>query len=149
MKPFILIPVCLGMAAVVQATLNRQVAERWGLAPAALVNTLVATVCTLAFLAYCSLSGSGAREGMLRVAFDAASFRAWWLLPGLFGFAIVVGLPWAVGKAGALPTFVSLVAAQVVASVLWDRFVDGVPLSASRVLGAVLAVASVLLAGRR
>src|SRR6186997_2745417 len=119
MKLVILIPVCLGAAAVVQATLNRQIAERWGLAPTAMLNTLIASVCCVALLAY--FAASAPRTDIFRVSFDAADFRPWWLLPGLFGFAIVVGLPWAVGKAGALPTFVSLVAAQMVASVVWDR----------------------------
>jgi transporter family-2 protein len=147
MKPVILVPVVLGVVAVVQATLNRQVADRWGLAPAVLLNTILASVCSLAFLGYCAALTP--RAGMLRVSFDLSDFRVWWLLPGLFGFGIVAGLPWAVGKAGALATFVALVAAQMVASALWDRFVDGSPLTASRVLGAVLAVVSVLLAGRR
>lgn len=147
MSSLLLVPVCIGVVAVVQATLNKEIAERWGLAPTTLLNTAVALACTVAFLGYCWVGAP--REGMLRVSFDASSFRAWWLLPGLFGFAIVVGLPWAVSKAGALPTFVALVAAQVVASALWDRFVVGIPFSTSRVLGALLAVASVVLAGRR
>jgi transporter family-2 protein len=147
MNLVILIPVCLGAGAVAQAAMNRQIAERWGLAPAAILNTSVAIACSLGLLAYCL--ASAARVGLLRVSFDVASFRAWWLLPGLFGFGIVVGLPWAVGKAGALPTFVSLVAAQMVTSALWDRFVYEIPLNASRAVGAALAVASVLLVSNR
>ena len=147
MNLVILIPLCLGAGAVAQAAMNRLIAERSGLALAAILNTSVAVACSLGLLTYCLASAQ--RTGLLRVSFDAASFRAWWLLPGLFGFSIVVGLPWAVSKAGALPTFVSLVAAQMVTSALWDRVAYGVPLNASRTVGAVLAVASVLLVGRR
>ena len=104
-------------------------------------------MCGFALLAYC-LAGA-TRSDIFRVSFDAASFRAWWLLPGIFGFCIVVGLPWAVGKAGALPSFVALVGAQMVTSALWDRIVHGTPLSASRAIGAAFAVVSVLLVGKR
>jgi len=143
----ILLPLCLGAVAVLQATLNRQIAERWGLAPAAILNTSIAVLCSTALLVYCLASGS--RSGLLRVTFEPGALRWWWLLPGAFGFAIVVGLPWAVGKAGALPTFVSMVAAQMLASALWDRFALGIAWDGSRALGAVLAIASVWLVGRQ
>ncbi len=147
MNPVLLIPLCLGAAAVFQATLNQQIAGRWGLASAAMLNVSMAFACALVMWLYCVMNGI--RGDMLRASFEPAAFRAWWVLPGVFGFGIVVGLPWAVAKVGALPTFVSLVAAQMVTSALWDRYVSGVPLNFSRVLGAVLAVASVFLAGRR
>jgi transporter family-2 protein len=146
-KLAILIPVCLGAAAVIQATLNRQIAERWGLAAAAVLNTLIATVCSVAMLVY--FMASAPRTDIFRTSFAAADFRAWWLLPGLFGIGIVVGLPWAVGKAGALPTFVSFVAAQMLTSAVWDRVVFGIPFSASRAIGAALALVSVLLVSKR
>ena len=147
MKLVILIPVCLGAAAVAQATLNRQVAERWGLAPAAVLNTAIAFTCGIVLLAY--FVASAPRADIFRVSFDLADVRLWWLLPGLFGFGIVVGLPWAVGKVGALATFVSFIAAQMAVSAVWDRVVYGIPFSAPRTIGAALAVASVLLVGKR
>ena len=142
----ILLPLFIGAVAVLQATLNRQIAERWGMASAVLLNTSIAGVCSIALLGYCL--SAGARTGLLRVTFDPASFRWWWLLPGVFGFSIVVGLPWAIGKAGALVTFVALVAAQMLTSALWDRYALNVPWDASRGLGAALAIVSVWLVGR-
>ncbi len=142
----ILLPFCIGAIAVLQATMNRRIAESWGLAPAAMLNTLIALLSAAALLGYCVTAG--ARTGLFRVAIEPSSFRWWWLLPGVFGFAIVVGLPWAVGKAGALPTFVSLVAGQMLMSTLWDRFALGIALDPSRMLGAALAIASVWLVGR-
>jgi transporter family-2 protein len=147
MKLVILIPVCLGAAAVAQATLNRQIAERWGLAPAAVLNMSIAFACGLALLGY--FMASAPRTDLFRVSFDLAGFRPWWLLPGLCGFGIVIGLPWAIGKVGALATFVSFVAAQMAVSAIWDRVAYGMPFNATRTIGAALAVASVLLVGRR
>jgi bacterial/archaeal transporter family-2 protein len=138
------VPVVLGVVAVLQATFNRHIARVWGLPSAALLNTFVALGLSVALLAYCLWRGTD--TGLMRVSFDPRLMRSWWLLPGLFGFAIVVGLPWAVAELGALPVFVGLIGAQVLTSALWDRLIDGTPFTAPRVAGAVLAVVSVALA---
>ncbi len=137
------VPLVIGFVSVLQATLNRQVARAWGLGPMALLNMVVAFCIGAAFVVYCLMRGSG--EGAFRVSFDLSLFRMWWLLPGCFGCAIVFGLPWAVEKLGALPVFVMLVGAQMCASAVWDRMVEGAPLSTPRVLGALLAVVSAVL----
>jgi len=139
----LLVPIVLGVLTVLQATFNRHIARVWGLPPAAMLNTLVALILCSAFVAYGVWRG--AESGASRVTFDPGLMRAWWLLPGCFGCALVVGLPWAVARLGALPVFVGLVGAQVVTSALWDRLVDGAPLSGPRLAGALLAVASVVL----
>jgi transporter family-2 protein len=143
MSAALFVPVVLGVVAVLQAVLNRQIAREWGLGPAALLNTLGALVLSVAFVVFCAVRGF--RDGLYRVDFDFALFRVWWLLPGLFGFLLVAGLPWAVQRLGALPVFVVVVASQMVTGALWDRFVEGAPLSWPKALGALLAVASVLL----
>jgi bacterial/archaeal transporter family-2 protein len=143
----LLVPVMLGVMSVFQATLNRQIAREWGLAAVALLNTVVVLALSLGFLAYCLLRGS--ESGLLRVSFDASLLRSWWLLPGCFGCALVLGLPWAVERLGALQVFVGLIGAQVVASAVWDHLAEGIPLSAPRGVGALLAVASVLLVNWR
>jgi transporter family-2 protein len=79
------------------------------------------------------------------VHFDASLVRWWWVLPGSFGFCLVLGLPWAVQQMGALATFVALIGAQMVTSMLWDSYVEGTALSLPRLLGAAFAVAGVAL----
>jgi uncharacterized membrane protein YdcZ (DUF606 family) len=146
MQAELAVPLVLGVAAVLQAALNQQIAAHTGLAAATALNMLVAVVCAVGFALFCALRGEA--SGLLRWSPDAAAFRLWWLVPGLVGFLIVLGLPWAVQRTGALSTFVALVAAQMLASALWDRFVGGVPLSTPRLCGALCTVAGVLLAGR-
>jgi transporter family-2 protein len=139
----LIVPLVLGIAAVLQAALNREVASHTGLAAATALNMLVAAIAAFAFAAFCAVRK--APEGLLRWHVASQDFRAWWLLPGLIGFALVLGLPWAIERAGALATFVVLVAAQMLASTLWDRIAGGVPLSWPRVLGALCTVAGVAL----
>jgi len=136
----------LGIAAVLQATLNRQIASHAGLAAATALNMAVAATFALAFAIYCGLRGEQA--GLLRWNLEGAAFRVWWLLPGIVGFLIVLGLPWSVQRIGALSTFVALVGAQMLTSALWDHFATGIPMTVSRVLGALCTVAGVVLLAR-
>jgi transporter family-2 protein len=129
--------------AVAQVTLNGRLAKQSGLATAVVLNTAIALALAVCFAAWCALRGP--TTGLYRVHLDPSLFRWWWLLPGCFGFSLVVGLPWAVQKLGALATFVALIGAQMVASVIWDRWVEGTELTLPRALGAVFAVVGVAL----
>jgi transporter family-2 protein len=131
------------MMAVLQVTLNGRVATQWGLAPAAVLNSIIALALAIGFAAWCTVRGPS--SGLYRVHIDASLVRWWWLLPGCFGFSIVAGMPWAVAKLGALATFVALIGAQMIGSMLWDGWVDGTALTVPRVLGAAFAVAGVAL----
>ena len=147
MSSALLVPLVLGAVAVLQATINREVARTWGLAPTALLNMTVALVASAVFLGYCVWRGDSG--GLLRVNFDASDVRGFWLMPGLFGCALVLGLPWAVARLGATSVFVSLVGAQIVTSAAWDWLAAAQGLSPQRLLGAVLAIVSVVLANWR
>jgi transporter family-2 protein len=143
---YVALAVVLGIVAVVQAAINRQIALRWGLAPAATLNTGIATVVAAIFLGLAVTSGGA--SFMIQSSVRLADFRWYWLLPGIFGFLLVAGIPWAVHHVGALRVFVGLVAAQMVASVALDHFAEGIPVTTTRGAGALLAVASVLLVSR-
>jgi bacterial/archaeal transporter family-2 protein len=138
--------IVLGVVAVIQAAINRQIALRWGLAPAATLNTGIATVAAAIFLG--SFVALGGASFALQSSVRLADFRWYWVLPGIFGFLLVAGIPWAVHHVGALRVFVGIVAAQMVASVVLDHFAEGIPLTTTRGAGALLAVASVLLVSR-
>lgn len=139
----LIVPLVLGAAGVMQAVLNRHVAASWGLGPASVLNMVIALLLALAFV---GAAYSGRIDGELgRVSVDLARFRWWWLVPGMFGFGLVAGLPWAISKLGALPVFVGVVAAQMVTSLLWDALAEGVSITPSRLCGGLLAVASVWL----
>lgn len=145
---WILLPIGLGACAVLQGALNRKIADAWGLVPAVLFNTFVFLIAALGL--WLAVRFAPERfPAFFRGRFDAGSIAWWYVLPGLFGFALVAGLPWAIAKVGAAEAFVGLVAAQMVVSVLWDAKVEGIPLGTPRVLGAVLAVVAAFLVTRR
>lgn len=144
MRWMVLLPGLLGLAAVLQAGLNRQVMDAWGLAHAALLNTLVLLAAVGALLLVAKLR-PGALPDLFQVRGGWAEVRWWWLLPGLCGFALVTCIPFAIPKLGAFPVFLGILAGQLVASLAWDALMEGRPLTLPRIFGALLAVAAVAL----
>lgn len=142
----LLVPFLLGVAAVLQATLNKEIAAHTGLAAATALNMVVAAALAITLAVFCSVRAEA--SGPLRWSVEATAFRLWWLVPGVVGSLIVLGLPWSVQRIGALSTFVALVAAQMLTSALWDRYATGIPLSPARIAGALCTVAGVVLLSR-
>jgi uncharacterized membrane protein YdcZ (DUF606 family) len=141
---YLLIPVGVGVLAVFQSGLNRQMGAEFGLGSAIFWN------CVMSFLL------SGALYGVVRWSpewlpkifqggLDLKRLSWWMLFPGLFGVGIVAGLPWAISRLGSAKVFVGMVAAQIVVSLAWDAISGERPLSWVRVLGAALAIGGALL----
>ncbi|MCP3063840.1 DMT family transporter [Myxococcus sp. K38C18041901] len=140
-----LVPLLCGLAVVAQGGLNKRFAGQWGLLSAVLMNMVVATVATFAVYAVArTVPGlwpeAGAAEGRF------SGFTPWHLLPGLCGVVIVVGMPWAIGRLGAVQSVLLLMAAQLVTSLIWDAMVEGRPATTARVLGSAVAFAGAAIA---
>ena len=140
MNAALLVPFTLGCLAVVQVALNKRIAGVMGLTQAVILNAAVLLAVAIAFWVY----ARGARAefgGWMAGTGGPADFQLWWVIPGLCGLTLVAGMPWAVQRIGALQTFVLIVAAQILFSIVWDQFVEGVQVSVPRVAGAGLAIA--------
>ena len=144
MHPATIAALTLGSFGVLQAALNRRVAATWGLAPTIFFNGVVVIVLCAAFYFAAKRGWVDAIEGETRLS----QVRLWWILPGVFGFLLITGLPWAVGQIGATQVFVGVVFAQMATSLVWDRVVEGLELSWPRVVGACLCAAGVALTMR-
>jgi uncharacterized membrane protein YdcZ (DUF606 family) len=143
--PVLALAVLVGFAAVFQGALNRKVAAAWGLPAAIVLNATILLVCAAGLLA---LSRAGASNSELfRPRPEAFTHARWWYsLPGLLGFVIVAALPFAIARVGALNVFVSVVAGQMFAGLLWDRYVEGIAINGWRVAGVTLVIAGAGLA---
>jgi bacterial/archaeal transporter family-2 protein len=139
MTPALLVPFALGCFAVVQVALNKRIAATMGLTQAVILNAGVLLVVAVAFWLYARFARQDVGEWMSGTG-GLADFKLWWIIPGLCGLTLVAGLPWAVQRVGALQAFVVLVAAQMLFGIAWDHFVEGVGVSAPRVIGAGLAI---------
>lgn len=148
MRWFMFLPGMLGVAAVIQGGLNRQISGQWGLAGAALFNTLVLLIVTSSLLAVAK-SRPDLLPEFFRLKGGFASFQWWYLLPGLCGMALVVGIPFAINRLGAFPVFLGILGGQLVMSLIWDAMVEHKPVTALRLAGAGLAILSAWMVGRQ
>jgi len=141
----ILLPFTLGLFAVLQAGLNRKIAGTWGLSRAVLINgAILFSIAMVLFLLALSNRFS-AIEVFHKNTLDGP-FQYWFLLPGVLGFFLVLGIPWSISLIGSTTTFVTFVAAQLVASLIWDAVSDGLPITFQKVVAVVLVSSGVWLA---
>ena len=143
-----LLPILFGAVAVVQSGLNKKIGDQVGLAQAVAWS---ASVLCLASWLFVVLANQWPDALPSVFAPPPSSRDSSWLswryyaIPGLLGFIIVAGVPFAMGKVSALSVFVGLVAGQVVCSAAWDRFVLGETITSQKLAAGGLAIAAVLL----
>ena len=140
----ILLPFYLGGAAVFQGFLNRHIAKSWGLPGTIFLNNSVIFVVGFTFFLISRLYSDVIPE-VFRDRNSFSSFQWWYLLPGLFGFSLVSGIPYAIAKDGLLKVFLGIIGTQLLVSLLLDAFAEGKPVSLVRVVGAVMAFVGALL----
>ena len=68
------------------------------------------------------------------------------IIPGICGFAVVIGIPWAIPQLGAAKVFVGIVAAQLLGSVLWDALFEDRTPTPLKIVGVVTTLIGVLIA---
>lgn len=145
--PFVFLTIAIGLASVIQGGLNRQMGMVWGLPSTVLLNALTFLLAAVVYYVIARFFPVPLPESLA----EKAGFQSghwWYLLPGFLGFIFVIGIPYSIAKIGALQVFVGLVLAQMLGGLLWDRFVEGIDWSWSRLVGASLAVLAVMLASR-
>ena len=131
-------PALLGIVVVLQAGLNKKIAANWGLTTAVLLNAIVFAV--LAIVLYSlNIWKSDLFPENMKAVFNYKTFSWWYLIPGALGCILVFGGPWAVSRWGAVHTFILIISAQLLASLLWDIYIESVPVTTLRAVGIVLA----------
>lgn len=140
----ILIALMVGIIAVFQGTINRLVSEDLGLSKAVHLNNIVVFIIGILFF-YVVRFFPQWFPAFIRPKDGWGHLSWWYIIPGLCGFAIVAGVPYAISKLGALRVFIVIVAAQVITSIIWDYYKEGIPVTSTRLIASVLAILSVII----
>jgi bacterial/archaeal transporter family-2 protein len=142
---YFLIPVALGMAIVTQGILNQKISSSWSLVPTILLNSTVAFAASAFLFVLARILPTGWPE-ILRIQSQGGFSSKWWyLIPGLCGFLIVLGVPWSIQTLRPSKTFICMIAAQVLFSLLADHFLYESSVGFLKLIGAGLAVAGAVL----
>lgn len=144
---YLFAPFAIGFMSVLQNAVNKQVSQQYGLALVLLINALVILVAA-GSLYFAAQSAPDRLGGFIAGSGAAFEWKWWYVFPGLFGFSVIFGIPFCMKELGALTVFVSFVTAQVICSMLWDVFVDGMPVVTTKLIGAVIALVGVIMVAR-
>jgi transporter family-2 protein len=142
---YLLLPLYLGFATVLQSGLNRIISREWGLSAVTFMNSVVLTVPAAVFWWVTYRWPEKLPEIFQNPGGAFAQWSWWYWIPGVLGLSVVAGIPFAIARIGALQTFVFLIAAQIVASMGWDAIAEGKAINLARVVGALLAFGGALL----
>ncbi len=131
----------IGVAAVLQAGFNKEIAKYWGYGGAVFFNSIVLCIASLILIIVVQMlpSQSSGLIQELKPKWDLSKFSLWFIIPGIMGMSIVLGVPLAISKLGAVKVTVGVIGAQLLASLLWDVYAEGMPVQFTRVLGVTLA----------
>lgn len=144
MNAALLIPLILGTVGILQAGLNRNMSNDLGLTTTALFGNFVTLLASTILLILIKTTPDSFPP-FFQLKSSLANFKWWYIVPGIFGFLFVIGLPWGIYKIGAVKVTVGLIAAQMIAGVLWDIYVEKIPVNTMKILGILTAGLSVTL----
>ena len=141
----IFLSILAGVFGVWQAGMNKVVADSLGFPGSLLFNGVFFLVFNLIFFAIVFVKPkSFPAQFAIQWAFE--DFRWWWVIPGLMGFALVMGLAVSIGRIGAVQTFVVSIAAQIFASIAWDLFQGDHQINKVRLAGAAVTMVGAIIA---
>ena len=138
----ILLPLLIGCFGILQGTVNRQIATTIGVTQAALITNIGSVLICIGFYFFVK-SFSHLFPDFFHVKAPITSYKWWYILPPIFGFVIIAGIPFAIAKLGAVKVTVGLIAAQMITSIFWDIFVEDINLNIMKVIGIFFAFLSV------
>lgn len=142
-KLVLLIPIIIGCIGILQGTINKKISDTIGVAQATLVGTIGSLIiCIILYLLVKQYSTYFPELFHVKAPFK--TYRWWYIFPGIMGVIIVATLPYAFSKLGAVSVTVGLISSQMVTSVLWDYFADGIGVNFSKAVGILFALLSVL-----
>ena len=141
----IVFSIMAGAFGVWQAGMNKVVADSLGFTASLLFNGVFFLVFNLIFFIYVYVKPQTLPEEFA-IKWALSDFQWWWVIPGLMGFLLVMGLAVSVGRIGAVQTIVISIAAQVFASIAWDMYAGDSNLSTMRLVGAGVTLVGAVLA---
>ncbi len=144
MNAYILLPLVLGLTVVAQATINRTMAEAYGLSTVMAINAVVFLLFSVGFFLFTHYNPKVVPEFVQNREWTSP-FLWTYILPGFCGFLLVLGLPWAIEYVGASNSFLLLIASQIIISFAWELIQSGETPSVTKWLGAGLISAGAFL----
>lgn len=134
----------VGIVGVIQGAFNKNISMEIGVAQTAFIGSFITFVAAAVFYFFVKANPELVAD-FFRIKAPLTHYRWWFPIPALCGFVFIAALPFAFSGLGAVKATVLMIAAQMITSVIWDYFVDGVEVNMMKLGGLLLAFASVLM----
>jgi uncharacterized membrane protein YdcZ (DUF606 family) len=118
---WLIAPLMVGFFVVSQSLLNKLLGQHSGLPIAVLINASVFFLLSIALLIL-TLKVPDIFPNFLIPRWTDYQFRWWHLLPGIFGFFLVLITPWAILNLQVGTVFLLSVSTQIILGIAWDLF---------------------------
>ncbi len=138
-----ILPLLVGMAGILQGGINRHMSETLGLVHALLLGNILVLLYTV-LLYFGVVKSPEFFPDFFKVKAHLLTFKWWYIIPSICGFVIVLGIPVGISQLGAVKVTVLIVAAQMVTSILWDIFIEKLPINTMKGAGILLSLFSVV-----
>ena len=135
--------ILVGMCGILQGTVYKHMSIEIGLVHAVLIGN--AMVLSMNVLVFVLVQKFPQHFPLFMQAKDTFDFKWWYLLPGCFGMIAVAGMPYAYYKIDTVRVTVTIIATQMLTSVMWDYWAESTPIDIKKSLGLLLSIGSVLL----
>lgn len=142
----ILVSISVGLCVVLQAGLNRKIAREFNLPSATLLTAL--SFLAAALVVY-YITKEVKVSDRSHFSLEWGKIQWWYPIAGLFGYCVVVGIPYGISQIGAAKTILFTICTQIIASMLWDLYFENIPLSGLRIAGGLITMLGVLLVSLR
>lgn len=140
----ILAAMLVGFVGVVQGAFNKNISMELGVAHTAFIGSIVTLLSATVFYLIVKASPDTFAE-FFKIKAPLSVYKWWFPIPAICGFIFIAALPFAFAGLGAVKASVILIGAQMITSVGWDYFVDGVEINMMKLGGLVLAFLSVIM----
>lgn len=134
-----IVPLFVGFLVVSQGVLNKIIGVQSGLSLAVLINACVFLV--LAILLLILSLKLNMLPDFIKPQWQSYQFQWWHLIPGCCGFLLVLLIPWSIQHLGASLVFLLIISSQIVLSIVYDFWFNGIALSISRIFAIILVLA--------
>jgi transporter family-2 protein len=131
------VAILVGMISALQSTMNRQIAASWGLTSTLVVTGISMLVSVCLLYVWVRMSPTTFPD-FFEDKTPWTNFKLWYVIPGVLGLLIVLGFPFAISKIGATSVFLLAIVGQITMSVLWDVFVEKIPMNHYRLIAVAL-----------
>lgn len=145
MNLYLVLPLFLGFSVVTQGILNRKIAAEWGLPSTVLLNAAVFFILSGILFLLTRVFPEYFPDYLRVHQFNLQKTKYWFLFPGMCGFFLVLGVPWALQNIGPSKTFILLIVAQTVLSVMADKWIFHTEVSMMKLVGSIVALMGALI----